>query len=472
MHRVHAFFIFLCFVFLTESSWAQSGQDTLMVYARKWSRDKERKIVYSNWTPFETTTVASLKLTPPPQQQALSKFGGLSSVVFNPTGFFRIEKRANKSWMVDPDGNAFVAVALNSVRQGTSPQNQIAFSQKFNNDLAWITEVKQQMDQAGFNMIGSWSDTAAIRAYNQVHPDKGIVYTIQLSILATFAQQQRRLHPERKDWPVIAHVFDDAFPAYAAERCAVLEAYKNDPWLAGLFSDNELAFQGNLIKEFLAIGDEKCPAKMAALEALKTFNIMDSSRISTETQQRFAGHVADLYYQKVVEAIRKTDPHHLIMGSRLHSSAKNNPYILQACEKYLDVISMNYYGNWKLTEKERVSWNGLSKPFMITEFYTKAEDSGLPNVSGAGWLVKTQQERGFFYQNFCISLLSMPNCAGWHWFRYQDNDPSDPKSDPSNNDSNKGIVDNRYNLYLELVRSMYELNSIKYFLASTINLQQ
>lgn len=305
MRRVHAFCIFLCFVFLTESSWAQSGQNTPLVYAKKWSRDKERKIVYSDWIPFETKTVASLKLTPPPQQRALSKFGGLSSVVFNPTGFFRIEKTTNRTWIVDPDGNAFIGVALNSVRQGTSPQNQTAFGQKFNNDLSWISEVKQQMDQAGFNMIGSWSDTAAIRAYNQIHPDTGIVYTIQLSILATFAQQQRRLHPERKDWPVLAHVFDDAFPAYAAERCAVLEAYKNDRWLAGLFSDNELAFQGNLIKEFLAISDEKSPARMAASKALQTFNIKDSSRISTEEQQRFSGYVADIYYQKVEEAIRK-----------------------------------------------------------------------------------------------------------------------------------------------------------------------
>ena len=95
---------------------------------------------------------------------------------------------------------------------------------------------------------------------------------------------------------------------------------------------------------------------------------------------------------------------------------------------------------------------------MITEFYTKAEDSGLPNITGAGWLVKTQHERGIFYQNFCLSLLSAPNCVGWHWFRYQDNDPTDPKADPSNNDSNKGLVNNRYEVYLPLAEKMIELN--------------
>lgn len=465
MKKTCAFLFCCCFLSLTESLWAQSGKDTLVVYAKKWSRDKDRKIVYSDWTPFKTSTVASLGLQTKPTQ-GLSKFGGLSSVSFAPTGFFRIEKTADRTWMVDPDGKAFIAVALNSVRQGTSPQNQTVFGQKFKNDLSWITAVKQHMDKAGFNMIGSWSDTAAIRAFNALNPDRGIVYTIQLSILASFAQEQRRLHPERKDWPVLAYLFDGEFDAYATKRCMALKAYKNDPWLAGLFSDNELAFQGNLIKEFLEIKDPQSGARAAAVQALQRYTVKDSTSISREVQEQFAGYVAALYYQKVAEAIRKTDPHHLIMGSRLHSSAKNNPYILQACEQYLDVISMNYYGNWTLTEKERRSWNALSKPFMITEFYTKAEDSGLPNVSGAGWLVRTQQERGYFYQNFCISLLSMPNCAGWHWFRYQDNDPTDPKSDPSNNDSNKGIVDNRYNVYLELIKYMHELNSIKYVLAS------
>jgi hypothetical protein len=450
------------FLFLTGSCCAQSGQDSLIVYARKWSRDKDRKIVYSDWLPFKSRSVASLQILPLKQSLSLSKYGGLHSIHFKPSGFFRIEKTGNKNWLVDPDGHAFIAVALNSVRKGTSPQNQAAFARKFQQDLSWITEVKQQMDQSGFNMIGSWSDTAAIRAYNQLNPDKGIVYTIQLSILATFAQQQRRLYPERKDWPVLAHLFDDEFALYAAQRCAVLKTYKDDPWLAGLFSDNELAFQGNLIKEFLSIPQAGNPARKAALQVLQRFNVKDSTAIDTDVQKQFAGYVADLYYRKTGEAIRKYDSNHLIMGSRLHSSAKNNPYILKACEENLDVISMNYYGNWTLTEKEAASWNALSKPFMITEFYTKAEDSGLPNVSGAGWLVRKQEDRGLFYQNFCISLLSIPNCAGWHWFRYQDNDPSDPKADPSNNDSNKGIVDNKYNPYRVLMGYMQELNSVKY----------
>lgn len=458
-------FFSLCILLLLENLYAQPIQDTPVVYARKWSRNKDRKIVYSDWMAFKTQTVANLELPAIPDLKC-TQFGGSLSYTFPATGFFRIEKNENKTWVVDPKGHPMIIAGLNSVRKGTSPQHQEAFQQKYHVDPNWMKDVKTIMDSTRFNMIGSWSDTGAIRAYNAAHPDKGIVYTIQLSILSGFAQEERRIHPEKKDWPLLAFLFEKEFDAYALERCRILKPYQQDPWLAGLFTDNELPFQNNLIKEFLAIRNPENAARKVALKALQELPFSDTSQLEKDVQQRFAGYVAETYFNKVRHAIRASDTHHLIMGSRLHSSAKSNPYILSACEKFQDIVSINYYGNWMPTEKEVNLWKSLSIPFMITEFYTKAEDSGLPNISGAGWLVKSQKDRAGFYQNFCLSLLSIPNCVGWHWFRYQDNDPSDPLSDPSNNDSNKGIVDNKYNPYTILLRSMKELNSVAFFLAN------
>lgn len=86
----------------------------------------------------------------------------------------------------------------------------------------------------------------------------------------------------------------------------------------------------------------------------------------------------------------------------------------------------------------------------------------MANISGAGWLVKTQMDRGIHYQNFCLALLQIKNCVGWHWFRYQDNDPTDKSADPSNNDSNKGIVTTTYELYTPLADKMKQLNESVY----------
>ena len=90
------------------------------------------------------------------------------------------------------------------------------------------------------------------------------------------------------------------------------------------------------------------------------------------------------------------------------------------------------------------------------------------NVTGAGWLVKTQEDRGLHYQNFCLTLLQSKNCVGWHWFRYQDNAPDDAAADFSNKDSNKGLVNTNYETYPALAEKMTQLNKqvyelIKYF---------
>ena len=73
-------------------------------------------------------------------------------------------------------------------------------------------------------------------------------------------------------------------------------------------------------------------------------------------------------------------------------------------------------------------WSGESgKPFFVTEFYAKAEDSKLSNAGGAGWLVPTQTDRAKFFENFTLALIEHPGCAGFHYFRYMDDD------------SNKGV---------------------------------
>lgn len=58
---------------------------------------------------------------------------------------------------------------------------------------------------------------------------------------------------------------------------------------------------------------------------------------------------------------------------------------------------------------------------MVTEFYTKGDDvPGLANSSSADWIVKSQTDRGYAYQNYTLALLESKYCVGWHWFKYMD----------------------------------------------------
>lgn len=45
-------------------------------------------------------------------------------------------------------------------------------------------------------------------------------------------------------------------------------------------------------------------------------------QITDEHREEFAGVVAERYYKVVSEAIRKYDPNHLYLGSRLHGKPK------------------------------------------------------------------------------------------------------------------------------------------------------
>ena len=185
--------------------------------------------------------------------------------------------------------------------------------------------------------------------------------------------------------------------------------------------------------------------------------------ITDEDRDAFYGFYVERYFSVVSAAIKKYDPNHLYIGIRL-IGVSDNETMMRTYGKYADVLSMNWYGEWMLPCERMDNWaKWTDKPFIISEWYAKGHDvPGLTNESGAGWLVKTQKERGYYYQNMALNLLARKNNVGWHWFKYADNDPEDLSTDPSNRNSNKGIVNVKYEPYTELTDAMKELNTQAY----------
>ncbi len=174
----------------------------------------------------------------------------------------------------------------------------------------------------------------------------------------------------------------------------------------------------------------------------------------------------DRYFRIVSRAIKKNDPNHLLLGSRFHGPVPGLPEVFRAAGPYLDAVSVNLYHVWtpELGPARHVGARVRHGPILITEWYAKGMDSGMGNTTGAGWVVKTQADRGRFYQNFVLALLQSKACVGWHWFKYIDNDPNARNVDPSNVDANKGVVSNRYTPYEPLLDAMKELNERTYSL--------
>ncbi len=410
----------------------------------------------ATWKEKETRTLDAL-----PAMQAdagLDQYGGLIAHKEKATGFFHTAKIGTRWWLVDPAGNLFINVGVASVKTILAPNAEATLINKFSSRTGWASATVALLRTNGFNGTGGWTEDDVLKEAEQP-----IVHTRLLSFMAGYGKIRGGTHmqPGHIGYPGdCIFVFDPGFDKFCDEYARQVVTNKNDSWLLGYFSDNEMPFPKHALTNFLAL-PEFDAGHVAALKFLQSRHGMKATvgDVTAKDNTDFLGIVAAKYFSTVSRAIKKYDPNHLYLGSRFYAVDISKPELFHACGHFVDVVSMNYYRAWTPDAATMRMWEHESgRPILITEWYAKGADSGLANTGGAGWLVKTQRERGLFYQNFTLGLLESKVCVGWHWFRYSDNDPDEKGTDPSNRDSNKGIVNNRYEPYAPILSAMKPLN--------------
>ncbi|MCD8032080.1 MAG: hypothetical protein LUF85_14985 [Bacteroides sp.] len=426
----------------------------------------------SVWTSYEATTVKGLYRYKPGKEPALSRFGGYMTDRQEATGFFRTQQINGRWWIIDPEGYPFHHRATVAMSPGTSDRQKAAFAEKFGSATAWAAAESQRLRGYGFNGAGAWSAVEELRTSE--HP---LIYTIIVSPMGSYRNQHVRRYGGsypvagwqgyRFDLPM---VFDKEFDEHIERTIAPLAWYKDDPYLLGYFTDNELPWYTDALDRHLTLLAKDEQGYLAAKQWLDARKGRDAGPedITEEDRLEFSAYFFETYMKKVTDALRRADPHHLYLGCRFNQEKNQeltNPYLFAVAGKYMDIVSINHYRKWQPEQQQMNQWGEWAgKPFLITEWYTKGEDSGLPNETGAGWNVPTQNDRGLFYENFTIELLRNPHSVGWHWFRYQDNDPQDLTTDPSNRDSNKGAFDSNYEPWEPLLQRMATVNKQVYSL--------
>ncbi len=460
IHRLpQIFFVFVASACLQGAPSAPVIAEPLMVSAAA-APDKP-------WKDFPTRIVANLPGYAPQPTPALSLYGGLKDAPRAATGFFRSEKIGSRWWLIDPEGHRFINIGVVDVHiPGGSVAVNRNLHEQFGTRVAWGTAVLDQLRSLGFNGTGGWSDDSVLRA--NAHP---VVYTPIWNFMSEYGKIRGGTYQESGHigYPKgCIFAFDPEFPAFCDEYAAQhLAAVKNDPWLLGHFSDNELPFYHQALDNFLTL-PEADPGFKATTAWLAQRRASGASgpAITEEDRQAFLGFLTERYLSITSAAIRKYDPNHLLLGPRFNNYELGVESVFAAAGRHLDVVAINYYRIWTPDAVRMGQWAAWAgKPFLITEWYAKGMDSGFSNMSGAGWTVKTQKDRGYFYQNFTLGLLESGGCVGWHWFKYMDNDPEDQTTDPSNRNSNKGIVTTRFTPYPPLLEAMKELNTQVYPLA-------
>ena len=416
------------------------------------------------------------------KEQEFDKYGGLMDPMMRQeaTGFFYTTKIGDRWWVIDPLGypcyiRAVSGIGINYLN---SPNQKKAALDKYGSEDKWgIAATRQFKDDWYFNTsTGNGAEIKKVEDRTIYQYGVGFVGSYGSSIgtnnsnggSTTFAGNNTM------------NVFDPEFVDWCDQKAQAVESTKDDEWLLGRTMDNELPMDGNMLYNYLRLPASD-PIYHHSYAAAWTWLINITGKdnpteqdIDDEMLQLFVGFVYDRFYSLATTAIRKYDPNHMILGSRMLHGVISKPWVLRFASLHLDCLTINWYGEWDIpVEDLKLVSESANMPLMVTEFYTKAMDSGLDNTRGAGWVVKTQQDRGDFYQCYTLRLLECKNFVGWHWFQYIDNDP-DPAviyttkngvktwRDQSSVDANKGIVSNTHEPYEDLINSMIEINKNVY----------
>lgn len=434
------------------------------------------------------------------------KWGGFEGVTphsyisTNPGGFWRTGRWHDRTVMVDPDGNVALIRGMNYVCpepfcNSSTPTTQAYFEAKYKNMDQWAAETSKILTDLGFNMfmtgpsVASNYRFAASSGYGisttmeeKLHnPEGGKCFSqIEwLNFLITFWWDYKnitRVSPTSEGpWPAI--MFDPSYLSYIDQIAkAFTPNFVESRYFIGYYSDNEINFcdtgsrttKTASLKNFLALKDMTAAAGYPryctyaynwAVEWMRSK--YGTTTYSEDMEPSFMEAVADYYYRTAAEAIKRYDPNHLYLGSRLHYDSKHDAGVLRACARWCDVVSLNYYDN--VFEPVESYFGGTlkencgEKPYIVTEFYVKDMVSDPLYVNeGAGDFVDSQKARGLWYSNFCIKLIEEGNCAGWQWFKYYD--------DWYNTGYvNKGILKyDESGTYTDAVSLMEELNRNSY----------
>lgn len=387
-----------------------------------------------------------------------------------------LEKQGNTHWMITPRGNRFYSKGVNRIdadqrNRKETEDSAFHWAKYFTSMNQWRQSTKKQLVEWGFNTRGAWSDKS---------PVFGLPLMVELD-LGRYAQ----LH-----WK---DPFDPRMPKIVLERAKELVLpYRNNPWLVGYFSDNEVGWwnapifrwylqQGwdnytkrklwQLLYDHYAGRWDLLAADWVPQGNLRSFTELKRSGAQLKLRpngkgicvvNQFTYFYARRYYQLVGSAIRQAHPGALVLGDRL--PLYYNQDAVRAMADQVDIISTNYNVDTRDGWVAPYYFNGLErlagKPVLVSEFFFAADENRSGNRNerngkpGHLMTVTTQSERARGVANALCNFARFPNIVGVHWFQYAD-EPSDGRDDGENYNMGLVDIDNRpYQKVIEVFKSL------------------
>ena len=401
------------------------------------------------------------------------------------SGFFHLDRSSSgRDMLRDGDGREFFVRGVDHVQyKGHWCAALKGFphwqwnKKHYASEEAWRKETLSRLKSWGFNALTGVPDKELLH--------RGFAHAEVLSFGKRVCRPDWKLDPQ----PIMSgmscctyfpNVFSEAFAsqceAWAKKRCGEL---KNDKSLIGYFLDNELVWWGNSAVKERATSTAgmydhvaSLPIEHSARQALERFRSeRPAGEPIEETKARFLELVAERFFSTTVKAVRKYDPHHLILGCRFAGFTGAHRIVWEAAARWCDVLSVNCYPHMDFKTGKIVDrrdgepirevfnryYEWTKRPIFVTEWAIIGLDAGLPCKQGAGQRVKTQTERTIAAEACARFFMSHPHIIGYDWFMWQD----EPELgiNIGGEDSNYGLVNGRSEPYRELVEMFTRLHS-------------
>lgn len=392
------------------------------------------------------------QLATDPGPTSFNQYGGYANgPQRKATGYFHTEKIDGKWWLVDPEGKLFwsngVCTVANRAITNLGKDRKLLFAELpepgtpehkagiYVRNNVWFFDflrvntmrkygegwedtindlTHKRLRAWGMNTMGAWSEP-------QLLDDHRTPFTEMLHVWHGPSDIDKTPDP-----------FEPGFEERYKEAVGKLaEKRREDPWVVGVFIDNEVHWHNDMIERVLALGPgqpayqkfvEVLQAKYETLAALnqawggeaKDWTELKPGKTQAWQDDRSALYalMADRYYSVCKKAMAERMPNHLYLGSRVHTAP---PIVLEQMAKHVDVYSANHYaplaGRAGLPQDADV-------PVIISEFHFGTIDRGVTGMSLCPVHDATQRARN--YAAYLTAGLIDPNVVGAHWFAWSD----------------------------------------------------
>jgi hypothetical protein len=370
------------------------------------------------------------------------EYGGITNAGFKgeATGFFHTEKLQGRTYIIDPLGNPYFALGINTVCLGDSANHKEYSLAKFGTAENYYNEISASLKDMGIT-IAYGGDSAEL-----LQVEDGLAIVVGVSVVTPYMSKLGRSQVSEGVYPFnnTINVFDPDYEknAYDVVQTKIVEkGYANNPRVFGFTTDNEQPSGTDLLDRYLMLDPTTEPTNAFSYATAWTWlaRRMDVVAPTLEEYQahperaqmnsEFLGFMYGRFYSVARDAIKSVAPNQMYIGSRVNGNCRTDEGYLRVAGYYLDIITTNLYGGLNPDAETIVNFYRYSgKPFIVTEFFAKAMDSidangyMIANSTGAGILVKTQQERADYYEHYALAMLESKACVGWTWYRYRDND--------------------------------------------------